>query len=327
EIKCRHGLIFWTTHVKQKNTSALPTPGRDPSALVYYGINSLLENLVIDIEHTFKYFSYQVSQSQITKFDRVLLSGGGVNLLYLDQFLSERFGVPVERVDPFRMFSLAAIMQSQNLDFPSIQSGFAVCAGLALGQKTKDQSRVNFIPKKELTRRQEVFQTMMKAPVLAFAAMVIIMISLTVYNAGLLRHYQTKTKGVSLDVKRSKMILGKEQSHQMKADQKEAELINRREMLRARRDFLKSAFREPKDFSKALNDLSLVVPDNIRLTKLKYEGIRMMLTGETDQLESVGDLISSIKSLGSFESAEYEYSRHEPETNNYIFEIIVKVRL
>ncbi|MCH7589920.1 hypothetical protein IIB34_02655, partial [PVC group bacterium] len=56
-------------------------------------------------------------------------------------------------------------------------------------------------------------------------------------------------------------------------------------------------------------------------------GIRMVLTGETDQLESVVDLISSIKSLGSFESAEYEYSRHEPETNNYIFEIIVKVRL
>jgi type IV pilus assembly protein PilM len=59
----------------------------------------LLENMVQDIEHTFKYFSYQVTQSQITRFDKIILSGGSSLLKGLTPFLRNRLNVDVQIID------------------------------------------------------------------------------------------------------------------------------------------------------------------------------------------------------------------------------------
>lgn len=59
----------------------------------------LLENMAQDIEHTFKYFSYQIAQSQITRFDKIILSGGSSHIKGLVSFLRDRLNVEVTLVD------------------------------------------------------------------------------------------------------------------------------------------------------------------------------------------------------------------------------------
>jgi len=69
-------------------------------------LSSQLENLIVDIEHTFKYFSHQIMKSQVASFDRILLCSGGAGLNNLSTFLAERLVVPVDLFNPFTQLSL-----------------------------------------------------------------------------------------------------------------------------------------------------------------------------------------------------------------------------
>jgi type IV pilus assembly protein PilM len=72
--------------------------GVDPSALAEV-INTMNGELAAEIGRSFDYFRSTSTQETI---DRVLLSGGTAKLTGLVPFLSERLGVPVELLDPFR---------------------------------------------------------------------------------------------------------------------------------------------------------------------------------------------------------------------------------
>ncbi len=93
-------------------------------------LSSQLESLVVDIEHTFKYFSHQLMKPQLNSFDRVILCGGAAALKGLDKFLSERLEVPVEVFNPFATFNLYARHElSQQVKDNAL--GFASALGLA----------------------------------------------------------------------------------------------------------------------------------------------------------------------------------------------------
>lgn len=64
-----------------------------------------IENIMQDLEHTSKYFYFQIMQSQITHFDKIILTGGSSCLSGLSKTLKDRFQVPVEVVDlsPWRL--------------------------------------------------------------------------------------------------------------------------------------------------------------------------------------------------------------------------------
>lgn len=64
----------------------------------------LLEDMVRNIEHTFKYFSYQVTQSNIVRFNRVVLSGGSSCLKGLGPYFRSRLDVDAEIIDPLKAF-------------------------------------------------------------------------------------------------------------------------------------------------------------------------------------------------------------------------------
>lgn len=89
----------------------------------------LLENMVQDIEYTFKYFSYQVTQSQITHFDRVILSGGSAHLKGLVPFLHNRLNVEVRLIDSLVNFEP---LELTNLSLEELSPRMNVALGLAL---------------------------------------------------------------------------------------------------------------------------------------------------------------------------------------------------
>jgi len=83
-----------------------PIQNEEKAVQVKNAIYLSVEKLLVDIERTFKYFSYQLTRSEITKYDRVILSGGSAHLKMFASFLGSRLNVPVEVHDPLKGLSL-----------------------------------------------------------------------------------------------------------------------------------------------------------------------------------------------------------------------------
>ncbi len=62
-------------------------------------LNSVSEDLAAELQKTIDFF---VATSSVDRLDRVVLAGGGAQVLNLDQVLKERFQVDVEVMNPFR---------------------------------------------------------------------------------------------------------------------------------------------------------------------------------------------------------------------------------
>jgi len=95
-------LSWEESELMKKNFGLLAS--EDKAIQVRNAISPLLENMAQDIEHTFKYFSYQVSQSQIKRFNKIILSGGSSYLKDLLSFLRKRLNTEVELIDTLSNF-------------------------------------------------------------------------------------------------------------------------------------------------------------------------------------------------------------------------------
>ncbi|MFH1397737.1 MAG: type IV pilus assembly protein PilM [Candidatus Omnitrophota bacterium] len=91
-----------------------------------------LENLIQEIDYTFKYFSHQLIDNMITKFDRIILSGGSTNLARFSAYLNTCLGVPVELIDPLREIYLGPEFKSKFADLSSLAPRLSVAVGLAI---------------------------------------------------------------------------------------------------------------------------------------------------------------------------------------------------
>lgn len=88
----------------------------------------VLDDIVQYVEHTFKHFSHQLTQSRITKFDRLVLSGGASKLKGFVPFLRNRLGVEVTVADAFNKIRLSPAAKNM-ADMGPL---FNVSLGLAL---------------------------------------------------------------------------------------------------------------------------------------------------------------------------------------------------
>ncbi len=108
-------------------------PAEDPTgraAAVSQSLASPMENLMVDLLTAFKGFSHQMTQSQIQRFDRVFLDGGGAALPGLLPWLQLRMGAPVEIINPLAGFELDPAV-SQERSWAEAASHLSVAVGLA----------------------------------------------------------------------------------------------------------------------------------------------------------------------------------------------------
>jgi len=329
ELKRSYGLIFWSPDKKLPafyEPAKSPDEAEDKSEKVYYGLISHTENLVVDIMHSFKYFSYQVAQSQITRFHRVVLCGGGVNLKNLEQFLSVRLGVPVERINPFGLFKIADGMQTRRKDLMAASANFAVCVGLAVGQKTEESKQVNLIAKEE-PGPFKVFQSLAKvAPVAAAAAAVIFAAYLAFAQIGKVSDYKSEMEKLQKQVRSAKSKLGNVQAQQIELSKEEAGLLNNKELLQARLSLVEGGRRIPRDFSRLLTSLAEVLPSDVWITKLKYKNRQLIITGSTIKTELISTLIEDIKSADGFSGAAFNYTEKDEDFEIFNFEIVADIK-
>lgn len=94
-------------------------------------LSGQIESMVVDLEHTFKFFSHQLMKSRVASFDRVILCGGAAALKNLDKCLSEKLSVPVEVFNPLDcgMFTFTAALSPQ---VKENAHSFAAAAGMAV---------------------------------------------------------------------------------------------------------------------------------------------------------------------------------------------------
>ena len=87
-----------------------------------------MENLFVDVVHSFKSFTYQAGTPQIQKFDRVFLCGSAARLPGIAAYLENRLGAPVTSVD-----ALADIPFLPGQKKPETRPGddLGIAAGLA----------------------------------------------------------------------------------------------------------------------------------------------------------------------------------------------------
>ncbi len=104
----------------------------DKEARVRNALLPILDNLVSDIEHSFKYFSYQLMQSRIVKFDKVILSGGSSALPGLQSFLASRLNVPVEIANSIGTMAIGDDVAQRMGDLKPLLPRLTVAMGLAL---------------------------------------------------------------------------------------------------------------------------------------------------------------------------------------------------
>lgn len=93
-------------------------------------LNSVTENLTLEVEKTFDYFKTTTKSLDI---EAIYLSGGASRTVGLCDYIAENFECPVEFLDPFsKVWSNGDLSSSDNLNSPEETADFAVAIGLAL---------------------------------------------------------------------------------------------------------------------------------------------------------------------------------------------------
>ncbi len=130
ELKCQYGLEDWTSIPEALTKTGRASERQDVNSLKGT-LASSLENLVVDIEHSYKHLYNQLPSSSERALSRIIISGGGGKLKGLDSFLRSRFNIPVEVFDPLSGLIIDEDIKNK-VNLKEIGATFGVAAGLAL---------------------------------------------------------------------------------------------------------------------------------------------------------------------------------------------------
>lgn len=327
EAKKEYGLSFWSPDKKiavflEPEKSSQDVEGK--SAEIYRSLISSLENFVVDIAHSFKYFSYQVTQSQVTKFDLLILSGGGTKLKKIDSFLNVRLGVPVEKVDPFSFFKVSDSIREQQANLLVQASEFTIAAALAVGSKIDPERRIDLIPREKKKGVAFIKEHLQDRSVRVAVSALALAFILMLFQTGKVASSKWKMSAVNKEVRVVQNQLGSLQSQQLKLAQEEAQLLERKIRLSERLTFLKGATRRPESFSKIFAEVANLLPEEIWITKLAYLEDKINIIGSTSNIQVVMELIETLKKSESFIDVTFTYTQKDVKKSSdfYNFEII-----
>ncbi|MFH1753499.1 MAG: pilus assembly protein PilM [Candidatus Omnitrophota bacterium] len=320
KLKTEYGFKSWS-----EGLEGLTAQPSDKSKLTYRALASLLESLVIDIEHAFKYFSFQLTQSQITKFGKVILSGGGSNLKELDRFLSVKLGVPVDRFNPFNFFRVCDSMGGHKDVLSKDLAGFAVCTALSLGGKLDESARASFIPEKE----KGIFNAInefLKYPLVKAGVVVIVaaiaLLGKDIWRAG---YYKSRIDFLTTEFKRARIDSSHSEERQVTLVKEEADLIGKAELLRAQLALLKGGVRDRIDFSSVLSSLGSLLPQEIWVNELKYTEDNFVLKCSAIDVTMILRLVEDLRTTREFKNAHFKYTQKDALSNMFTFEITAEI--
>lgn len=323
-LKRRHGLELWAPG--KEPASLTDDERKSPAGQVYLALISTLENLVVDLEHSFKHFSYQVTQSQIQRFDRLVIAGGGSNLRNLDRFFAERLGVPAERIDALASMRVNAAARSSRADFPNDSSVFSPALGLSLTSFSEKAKGLNLATLEKRPAAGRGFRMPKLKPSTVAAAAAVVMALLVAPQALNLQRVQMKASSLNSQVKAARAKMTEMQQQQLAFAEKEKTIAESNNVLEEKIRQFRMAGREKKQFSAILAKLSEVLPPDVWITQLTYEDRGLTIVGGATKTEIVAGVIDSLKKPEDFSDVTFRYTQRDETTSTYRFEIAMSVR-
>ena len=324
DLKTLHGLDYWSPQF-QNTALSEEEKAKNPSASVCFALVSLLENLVLDIEHSFKSFSYQVSQSQITKFDRIILTGGAANLKKIDRFLADRLAVPVEKMDPFLSLQILDSLRSKRPNLAEDGVRFASVAGLALSYVTGASGNPNLMAQSR--KKSASIGSQIKArPKLAGALVGIMGVMLVAPQVARTLYYKKEVTAWSQKVKNKRAEIKERQTSQLELAEEERKLLEKIAALEEKHDLFRMAVRDKKRFSASLARLATLLPEEVWVNKLSYAERRLVLVASTARSEAMIRFLDDLRKPEDFSDVVFNYTKRDIKSSVFSFEVMMTVK-
>jgi type IV pilus assembly protein PilM len=118
---------FNLTFERAEQAKCATSAGDDHADDVRAVLRAVSDNVLLEIQKTFDFYR---STAASDRLDRVMLCGGGARVHGFAGALAERFGLPVEPLDPFRRIAFDAAKAGVNAD--NVAATAVVAVGLAL---------------------------------------------------------------------------------------------------------------------------------------------------------------------------------------------------
>jgi len=140
ELKRQYGLEDWAS--APAIIAKSQTGSRDIASL-RPALASGLENLIVDIEHSYKSLSNLLARSGAGDLSRIIICGGGAKLKGIESFLRGPFNIPVEAFNPLNSILIDDELMGR-FDVKEAGAGFGTAIGLSLRSKGEDEATKSY---------------------------------------------------------------------------------------------------------------------------------------------------------------------------------------
>jgi type IV pilus assembly protein PilM len=249
-----------------KKTFGYPAEGSEekteegiPLTLIQERMEPILIKQATEMDRSIDYFKNQYRKDSV---DRLILSGGGVGLRGLYQFLKENLDLEIDRCNVF----MQAAAQDDSIskeDMKLYGPSLTVAAGLALGQCDK----INVLPEKY---RPSLKKTLIKLAPLA--AVLVLFVALYSYSSSLRSEVSSK-KDLLKDQRSNLEKLQLQAPELQKIIGELTEVKETKNALYKEKNQLPGSSPFPFNFDLVFTELSHLIADNTSLSQISYSAI------------------------------------------------------
>lgn len=299
----------------------------DEGVAVARALASPLESLIVDILHAFKSFSHQVAQSQIQRFDRIVLDGGGSRLPGLGPWLRARLNVPVELVDPLKSLPMTpqVTTDSRHDKGPAL----TLAMGLALREVPGGGpalTRMNLLPKElRSASGPRVMAGWLPSritisPTRVIAVTVAGGLALAMSWPGMaMWRYRAGTQRLRGQLVQMRKMSAQLNTQQQALHVRQAELDAKHDRLADRQHALLGVRQAGLAASDVLHELARAVPADVWLTNVSVTGEAVHVIGATREPAAVVALMEALERSGTFHQTTFSSTQRSSQDAQTIY--------
>lgn len=239
-------------------------------------VRPVIERLTVEIGRSLEYYK---NQFHVERIDRLLLTGGGSNLVDIASCLSGELRLPVEQFIPFRkiLFDSKKIDPQVSQLLEPVSALFTVATGIAL----PETRRIELLPAKpaywSMARMEKLI------PIVSSIVTLIVFLWIFLHMSGQMsvikKEYDEKmTKVKMLEALQAELIVLKDKENRMKQDL----------------SLIPSSVIIQVPFQEVLHEVGRIVPDNVTVTLLSVQDGSDTSKKETQTKEGKGLQIKGI---------------------------------
>lgn len=275
---------------------------------------SVLEKLASDIQYSIKYFSFQVTKSKVTAFEKIFLTGGSANLPGLPEFLIERLKQPCLVVS--EKDNLIVWPKKDGKEHYPLLAMYGTALGLSWwNHKDLNVSCTSFLSV-SVENRQELTKTTREKIYTGLGSLFVwmgvfcgLLILASVYHwqaQNIIRQTQERliSQEIALQKLKDNVELEKVMSHEQ--DALIEGLLSQKNEVMEKIKKVKSIHVENLPYAEHLAKLSRHIPELLVLEKIEMNPFEITIDGYAVSHQLVADLMSYLNNDDTFYQSDFK---------------------